>query len=171
MAEGRDVTVKQCLDILRQHEANDVTMRHLSEACQINASYSRDPTKQSQKNGSKISTKKRSTKLSVNGTPLGTAERRCQWCNREQHPRDCCPAKASVCNFCHKKGHFEKACRLKKKGTIKHNSQNVVHVSDNESSDERVIIHMIRVPSLLAALKKKLEKLLLILHFIPRDQW
>ena len=100
MAKGKNVTVKQCLDILRQHEAIDVTMKHLGEASQINASYSRDPSKQSRKNGSKISTRKPSTKLSVSNTPVSTAERRCQWCNREQHSRDCCPAKASVCNFC-----------------------------------------------------------------------
>jgi len=57
MTKGKDVTVKQCLEVLRQHEAIDVTMKHFGDASQINASYIHDPTKRSQKNGHKVKRK------------------------------------------------------------------------------------------------------------------
>ena len=55
----KDVTITQCLEVLHQSEAVDVTMQHFGEECQINASYCDshdpdcdcDPTRRSQKNG------------------------------------------------------------------------------------------------------------------------
>ena len=52
MARDKTVTVKQCLDQLRADEAVDVTMKRMGES-RIGAAYARDPTKHSQKNGSR----------------------------------------------------------------------------------------------------------------------
>ena len=68
MTKGKNVTVKQCLEVLRQHEAIDVTMKHFGDASQINASYIHDPTKRSQKNGHK-GKKKVSMSQSLSDTP------------------------------------------------------------------------------------------------------
>ena len=37
--------------------------------------------------------------------------RRCGWCGRDQHPRECCPAKNVMCRRCSKMGHYEAVCR------------------------------------------------------------
>ena len=54
MAKGKDVSVKDCLDIMRRCEAVEVTMKKLEEPADthIDASYTRDPTQKSQGNGS-----------------------------------------------------------------------------------------------------------------------
>ena len=128
MAKGVDVTVKQCLEILRQHEALDVTMKRM-ENCQINAAYNRDPTKYSQKNGSKTKQKQYGRKVQSEHRQ-GSQHKTCCWCNGETHARDLCPAKMATCNYCKRKGHFEKACRIKKANmTLK---QNNVQVSDTD---------------------------------------
>jgi hypothetical protein len=40
---------------------------------------------------------------------------KCMFCNRENHSRDCCPARKSMCRDCNKKGHWakSKACSYK----------------------------------------------------------
>ena len=38
----------------------------------------------------------------------------CQWCGRQGHTRQMCPAKDATCNNCHKKGHFQAVCRSTK---------------------------------------------------------
>ena len=35
MTTGKDATVKTCLNLLRRHEAIDITMKHLGEACKV----------------------------------------------------------------------------------------------------------------------------------------
>lgn len=38
----------------------------------------------------------------------------CSFCGRSLHPRSKCPAPASLCNHCRKKGHFAVVCRSRK---------------------------------------------------------
>ena len=94
MTKGKDATVKTCLDLLRHHEAVDITMKHLGEACKVNATYTRDPTKQSLKNGSRTKQKPK-PKPSASSTGTTTAAKRpqaaakqCQWCGSDQHSRE-----------------------------------------------------------------------------------
>ena len=54
MGLGKDVTVKACLNTLRQHEAIDVTMQHFSDV-QITPTYTHDPTKRSQQKATNLS--------------------------------------------------------------------------------------------------------------------
>ena len=61
MTKGNDVTVKTCLDLLRQYEVVNMAIKHLEETCKVNATYSRDPTKQSQRNGSKTKQSQKSS--------------------------------------------------------------------------------------------------------------
>ena len=53
MAKGKDVTVKDCLEIMRKFEAVEVTMKKLEDVGDghVDASCARDPTKKSQGNG------------------------------------------------------------------------------------------------------------------------
>ena len=51
MAKGKDVTIKNCLEIMRKFEAVEVTMKKLEDVG--DASYARDPIKKSQRNGYK----------------------------------------------------------------------------------------------------------------------
>ena len=55
MAKGKDVTVKDCLEIMRKFEAVEVTMKKLQDVGDghVDASCVRDPTKKSQRNGLK----------------------------------------------------------------------------------------------------------------------
>ena len=126
MAKKKDATVKQCLECMRSYEAVEVTMRKFEDSCKVNASYSLDPTKKSQKNGSRV--KKHQA----------THTRPCSWCNGDSHPHDQFPAKDTTCDFCAKKGHLEKACFFKKKvkGRTKQKSQNAVAVANASSDDE-----------------------------------
>ena len=137
MAKGKDVKVKPCLEILRQHEAVDVTMKRLEES-QINAAYSRDPTKQSQRNGNRKSQKARTNaqKKSQSSRRQHNTTKTCTWCKGDPHAHENCPAKDAKCTFCHKKGHFEKACRIKDRAQNSIRSQNAVNATDEVSSDE-----------------------------------
>ena len=51
MAKGKDVTIKDCLEIMRKFEAVEVTMKKLEDVgdAHVDASYASDPTKKSQK--------------------------------------------------------------------------------------------------------------------------
>eukprot|EP00794_Sanderia_malayensis_P013264 gene13264-14631_t len=44
-----------------------------------------------------------------------TTNNKCMFCGNNLHPRSKCPAKDTVCHFCHKTGHFAKVCMKKKK--------------------------------------------------------
>ena len=94
--ERKDVTITQCLEVLRQSEAVDVTMKHFGEEGQINTSYrASDPTRRSQKNGTK------NRKPSQARSPGKFHQNLCVWCGNEgRHPREKCPAKNAQCSFC-----------------------------------------------------------------------
>ena len=55
MAKGKDVSAKDCLELMRRNEAVEATMRKLEEPSDthVDASYVQDPTKKSQRNGFK----------------------------------------------------------------------------------------------------------------------
>ena len=132
MAEGKDVTVKRCLERLRQQEAVQTTMKRFGEDVKITAAYrSHDPTKRSQKNGDKQRRKKPQGQGQASGTGSAEWQKKCRWCAGGQHSRENCPAKEAKCDFCHKKGHYGKACRIKKKA--KH--QYAVAASESDTSD------------------------------------
>ena len=142
MTKGKTVTVKTCLDLLRQYEAVAVTMQHFSnEQPQISATYSRDPTKKSQRQGERRQSnpKPQESRRQETGSRRQNNDKRCPWCGGGTHRRDDCPAKEAECNFCHKKAHFERACRLKLKATNtgRLKQQNAIidesDYSDNES--------------------------------------
>ena len=111
MAKGKDVSVKDCLDVLRRYESVNATMRKLAVTDQpkVSAAYSRDPTRKSQ---SKITTRAGTAKNTRNIKP----SRSCAWCGNDRHARDDCPAKDANCRYCKNKGHFEKVCFKKQRG-------------------------------------------------------
>ena len=55
MAKGKNVTTKECLEIMRQFESVEATMKKLETLSdtQVDGSYVLDPTKKSQRNGYK----------------------------------------------------------------------------------------------------------------------
>ena len=140
MGRGKNVNVKTCLETLRQHEAVDVTMKRLGES-QINAVYSRDPTKQSQRNSTKR-TKKPSTGMKTKTENTGGYRRPsnptkiCPRCAGDLHSRENCPAKDAKCTFCRKKGHYEKACKIKQRAQNQLRSQNAIGASDVNDDDD-----------------------------------
>ena len=101
MAKGKDVTAKQCLDLLRQYESVKATLGRMEDATsQMKAAYVKDPTRQSQRNGHK------SSKPKAAKTPSYNTSKRCKWCNADTlHKRNDCHAKDDQCNFCMRRGH------------------------------------------------------------------
>ena len=96
-----------------------------SGEARVDASRTLDPTKKSQRNGSKKT-----------GSKKSDGKRTCFWCMKDPHPRDKCPAKDAICKFCKKQGHFERAC-LKKNAQGKENeikSQHPVEVTADQDS-------------------------------------
>ena len=101
MTKGKTVTVKACLDLLRQYDAVAVTMQHLSnEQPQISATYSLDPTKKSQRQGEKrqsnsrqSNSKPQESRRQETGSRRQNEDKRCLWCDGGTHRRDDCPAK------------------------------------------------------------------------------
>ena len=98
MGKEKDVTVPQCMDILRKYEAIQSSMKRLD--CTVEAVYKKDPTKKSQAKGAKYKFKPKTT---------GTAYKECPWCGGNVHARESCPASKAVCKYCQKIGHFEKS--------------------------------------------------------------
>jgi len=127
MDTGKDVTVQECLAILQREESLDLSMRqrHQGEtsqqSAQVNAAYSRDPTRQSQKNGGKHKKQKSGKKHDGMG-------KRCKYCAGKPHKREQCPARDATCHSCKGKGHYRKAC-LKKR-------QHAVDISEESSTDD-----------------------------------
>ena len=109
MAKGKEASVKDFLELMRKYEAVEATMKKFEESSDthVDVSYAQDPTKKSQRNGSKKMSYRPKSKL--DGKKSG-GKKSCIWCNRDAHPRDKCPAKDATCTFCGKQGHFERAC-------------------------------------------------------------
>ena len=60
----------------------------------------------------------------------------CPWCAGDLHSRENCPAKDAKCKFCRKKGHCEKACKMRQKAQHELRSQNVIDTSDINDDDD-----------------------------------
>ena len=128
-----DLSVKVCLDTFRKYESVDVTMKRLGDSpSTVNASYSRDPTKRSQRNGDRRKSKHKSSKPMSKSSDRKADDKKCTYCARESHPRSECPAKDATCRYCKNRGHFDKACIKKRKS--KNYKQRVVE-ADPDSSD------------------------------------
>ena len=106
MAKGKEVSVKDCLELMRKYEAVEATMKKFEESSDthVDASYAQDPTKKSQRNGSRKMSYRPKSK--PDGKKSG-GKTSCIWCNRDAHPHDKCPAKDATGTFCGKQGHFE----------------------------------------------------------------
>ena len=137
--KGKDIDVKTCLEILRQHEAVDVTIKRMGDNCQVSTTYSRDPTKYSQKNAVKIKHRQAPQKPRNQSTQRNAQQKLCRWCGGEPHSRDTCPAKHATCNFCKKKSHFEKACKLKAKAYDKPMRQKILSDSEDDTTYQETI--------------------------------
>ena len=119
---------------MRKFEAVEVTMKKLEDVgdAHVDASYARDLTKKSQRNGFK----KKQVKPNVHQNSQKPDEKSCLWCQGDVHLREKCPAKDTTCNFCSTQGHFERAC-LKKKGQGKASKhQHAVDLSAEQDSSE-----------------------------------
>ena len=133
MSKGKNVAVKDCLDIMRRYEAVDVTIKKMSSASdntvQVNASsyatFSQHPKlKTINSDKSKYAASKQHKPRQVNsGNP-------CPWCKGDTHPRDQCPAKEAQCGYCKKYGHFERACFRKKNQLKQYKHVKKQHVVD-----------------------------------------
>lgn len=142
MAKGKEATVKDCLQVMRRYESVDVTMKKLSSlntsaADQVDASYTYDPTKRSQKQGARTKTSRSAPERFRSKGDNNTS---CVWCSGESHSRENCPAKSARCTFCKKYGHFERACLRKKdqdKQSVRSKSkrQHAVDVHSDHESD------------------------------------
>ena len=137
MGKTKDATVKDCLEILRKFEAVDVTLKKLSTddgEATVDAMTRGDPTKRSQRNGFRGTTpKKRQEKTGGGGGDK--VGRSCSWCgSSSRHSKENCPAKDSACNFCEKRGHFEKACFIKKK-FLRDKQADMVEYSQGEEDE------------------------------------
>ena len=108
MSKDKDVTVPQCLEILRKYEAVQASMKRLelSTTRHVDSAY-QDPTRRSQAKGAR----QHSKKGKVTQKPKN---KDCPWCGGSVHHRESCPASKSKCRFCQKEGHFEKKCFKKK---------------------------------------------------------
>lgn len=78
------------------------------------------------KNGAKKMHKSKNEPSANARSKLPDDKRSCQWCKGNRHSRKDPPAKEAMCNFCHKKGHFEKACLFKHQDTKELKRQNDV---------------------------------------------
>ena len=96
MAKGKDVKIKNCLEIMRKFEAVEVTMKKLEDVgdAHVDASYARDPTKKSQRDGFKK--KQLEPKLHQN-SQKPDEKKSCVWCEGNVRPREKCPAKDATC--------------------------------------------------------------------------
>ena len=114
----KDVTIKQCLDVLKKQEALEASLKRIEDAedVRVEASFARlhdrDPTRQSQRNGAR---RQQPRPQPSRRRSAGMPDFPCSWCDAEmQHPRHLCPARHAVCQFCGKDGHFERACFRKR---------------------------------------------------------
>ena len=77
-----------------------------------------------------VSTNGSRTKKSSNSTKT------CPRCAGDLHSRENCLAKDAKCKFCHKKGHYEKACKIRQKAQHELRSQNAIGTSDINDDDD-----------------------------------
>ena len=119
--KGKDVTVQQCLDTMREEEALDVTFKH-GDSVSVSA-VSHDPSRRSQQKGFKKTGQRKG-----NTTTCGR-------CGRTAHKEgEQCPAKDKACRKCGKNGHFQSMCRTRNPQSSRR--QQVLQIADEPSEDE-----------------------------------
>lgn len=113
--------------LLGEQKSVALTMKRMGELrqspIQVDASYSRDPTRATQRNRYKNRSR----------------DKICACCNGSPHSRDKCPARNETCNYCRRGGHFERACLKKERvhrATPKcQNAVNVISKPDYSDQD------------------------------------
>jgi hypothetical protein len=132
MAKSKDVSTEDCLEIMRRFEAVEITMKKLEgpSDTHVDASYTRDPTKKSQRNGFK-------NRQSCRPRPEPDSMQQVKWKEtlhlvqpRHPSPQQVFSLKDSTCKFWVKQGHFERACLKKSK------RQHAVDVVSDQDSSE-----------------------------------
>ena len=96
LSKDRSLTLDEAIQYARMHEASLIHMNLLAEAQQqAQAQAEANPDKS----------------VSAVGK-----QRKCSKCglHHPRNPKSKCPAYGSVCNYCQKKGHWEKVCRSRK---------------------------------------------------------
>ena len=63
-------------------------------------------------------------------------KKRCTRCGKEQHPREKCPAKDSICHKCNRKGHYATQCYAKTVSEVQRGNQLDTAFLDTMSSDQ-----------------------------------
>ena len=63
-------------------------------------------------------------------------KKRCTRCGKEQHPREKCPAKDSICHKCNRKGHYAAQCYAKTVSEVQRGNQLDTAFLDTMSSDQ-----------------------------------
>ena len=132
MIKDKTIKVSDCLALLRDYEAVDVTMKKFADIQVVQATYSHDPSKRSQQRGARQ--KLRPTRSPATNSNRGKRQMICKWCGENSHDRTNCPANSVKCNFCARKGHFEKVCIMKQKASTYRN--NAVDIGDEVSEDD-----------------------------------
>ena len=133
MIKDKTVKVTDCLSLLRDYESVDVTMKKFADV-QVHATYSHDPSKRSQQKGARQKTKPSTRSPSASNTD-NSSRQACKWCSGPRHSRSDCPASGAKCDFCSKKGHFEKACIFKQKTTSTSYRNNAVDLAEESDDD------------------------------------
>ena len=101
------LTLDNCIQFARTYEATDKQLHCFQDQHAVDSiRRSRQQGKPRQQN-------------TTNPNPSRASAKPCVWCSGPQHRRHMCPARESECDFCHKMGHWEKACIQKQ-----HSSQN-----------------------------------------------
>ena len=86
-------------------------MQHFSDV-QITPTYTHDPTKRSQRKGSKSFHRQPKNQQAYQSRKV-TSKRTCSWCGSIKHKKQDCPAREAQCHYCNKKGHYSKVCHQK----------------------------------------------------------
>ena len=124
------LTLDTCINFARTYETTDKQLLHFSEP-QVVASI-----KQRNQRAPQHQHRQQRTHHSKTAKP-------CMYCSGPAHKRSSCPARESECNHCHKTGHWENACLLKKRSATearrstgnKGSSQKKVHEVSREREE------------------------------------
>ena len=135
MDKEKTIKVPACLELMRKFESVDATMKKFGESAtaSVNAASARDPTRQSQKKGGRSKQHRHQSKPTEGSEKPG---KKCPFCGGEPHSREKCPARNATCNYCHKVGHFQKACITRKLKRKKKVHAAMANLSSGESDSD-----------------------------------
>ena len=145
ISKEKDLTLDQALKIVRAHETTSTQMKTITDTRKV---HSLQAAQGNRHKRNQRPTPKPSTKPPGPPLPKGKC-----WNCGNNHARDTkCPAASSVCNYCSKKGHWEKVCIAKQKDmksswksqgarpktnttTGKHGNDKKVHIVHEEDTE------------------------------------